>query len=69
MTVLCEVPKIGPHAAAMQRSLATTLGVDAGAIAIKRKTNEGVDATGRGEALAVHAVALIARSPEAGRAP
>ena len=31
------------------------------AIAIKGKTNEGVDATGRGEALAVHAVALIAR--------
>ena len=32
-------------------------------IAIKGKTNEGVDATGRGEALAVHAVALIARAP------
>ena len=44
----------------MRRSLAGALGVDAGAIAIKGKTNEGVDATGRGEALAVHAVALIA---------
>ena len=42
-------------------SLAGPLGVDPGAIAIKGKTNEGVDATGRGEALAVHAVALIAR--------
>jgi 2-C-methyl-D-erythritol 4-phosphate cytidylyltransferase / 2-C-methyl-D-erythritol 2,4-cyclodiphosphate synthase len=61
VVVIAERPKVGPHAAAMQRSLAATLGVDADAIAIKGKTNEGVDATGRGEALAVHAVALIAR--------
>jgi len=62
VVVIAERPKIGPHAAAMQASLATTLGVDPAAIAIKGKTNEGVDATGRGEALAVHAVALIARA-------
>ena len=62
VVVIAERPKIGPHAAAMQQSLAATLGVDPGAIAIKGKTNEGVDATGRGEALAVHAVALIARA-------
>ena len=63
LVVIAERPKIGPHAAAMQRSLAAVLGVGAEAIAIKGKTNEGVDATGRGEALAVHAVALIARAP------
>ena len=62
VVVIAERPKIGPHAAAMQRTLASALGVDADAIAIKGKTNEGVDATGRGEALAVHAVALIART-------
>jgi 2-C-methyl-D-erythritol 4-phosphate cytidylyltransferase/2-C-methyl-D-erythritol 2,4-cyclodiphosphate synthase len=62
VVVIAERPKIGPHAAAMQASLAGPLGVDPGAIAIKGKTNEGVDATGRGEALAVHAVALIARA-------
>jgi 2-C-methyl-D-erythritol 4-phosphate cytidylyltransferase/2-C-methyl-D-erythritol 2,4-cyclodiphosphate synthase len=62
VVVIAERPKIGPHATAMQASLAATLGVDAGAIAIKGKTNEGVDATGRGEALAVHAVALISRA-------
>ena len=61
VVVVAERPKIGPHAAEIQRTLAATLGVDPGAIAIKGKTNEGVDATGRGEALAVHAVALIAR--------
>jgi 2-C-methyl-D-erythritol 4-phosphate cytidylyltransferase / 2-C-methyl-D-erythritol 2,4-cyclodiphosphate synthase len=62
VVVIAERPKIAPHAAAMQASLAGPLGVDPGAIAIKGKTNEGVDATGRGEALAVHAVALIARA-------
>jgi len=61
VVVIAERPKIGPHAAAMQAALAGPLGIDAGAIAIKGKTNEGVDATGRGEALAVHAVALLAR--------
>ena len=54
--------QLDPHAVAMQASLATTLGVEPGAVAIKGKTNEGVDATGRGEALAVHAVALISRA-------
>jgi 2-C-methyl-D-erythritol 4-phosphate cytidylyltransferase/2-C-methyl-D-erythritol 2,4-cyclodiphosphate synthase len=63
VVVIAERPKIGPHAPAMQRTLAATLGVDAGAIAVKGKTNEGVDAMGRGEALAVHAVALIERRP------
>ena len=61
VVVIAERPKIGPHAAAMQTALAGPLGVDPAVIAIKGKTNEGVDATGRGEALAVHAVALIAR--------
>jgi 2-C-methyl-D-erythritol 4-phosphate cytidylyltransferase/2-C-methyl-D-erythritol 2,4-cyclodiphosphate synthase len=61
VVVIAERPKIGPHAAAMQAALAGPLAVEAGAIAIKGKTNEGVDATGRGEALAVHAVALLAR--------
>jgi 2-C-methyl-D-erythritol 4-phosphate cytidylyltransferase/2-C-methyl-D-erythritol 2,4-cyclodiphosphate synthase len=62
VVVIAERPKIGPHAPAMQASVARTLGVDPDAIAIKGKTNEGVDAMGRGEALAVHAVALIART-------
>jgi 2-C-methyl-D-erythritol 4-phosphate cytidylyltransferase/2-C-methyl-D-erythritol 2,4-cyclodiphosphate synthase len=62
VVVIAERPKIGPFAASIQRSLAAALGVDAEAIAIKGKTNEGVDATGRGEALAVHAVALVSNA-------
>jgi 2-C-methyl-D-erythritol 2,4-cyclodiphosphate synthase len=45
----------------MAAGLATALGVDAAAVSVKAKTNEGVDATGRGEAIAVHAVALLQR--------
>jgi 2C-methyl-D-erythritol 2,4-cyclodiphosphate synthase len=36
------------------------LGVDAGRVSVKAKTNEGMDAIGRGEAVAAHAVALLA---------
>jgi 2-C-methyl-D-erythritol 2,4-cyclodiphosphate synthase len=59
VVVICERPKIGPHAEAMRQSLAHVLGTVPGAVSVKGKTNEGVDATGRGEALAVHAVATV----------
>ena len=63
LVVICERPKIGPHSLAMRERLAGVLGVPPGAISIKGKTNEGVDATGRGEALAVHAVAILLSEP------
>ena len=40
------------------------MGIDAGRISIKGKTNEGVDATGRGEAIATHAVAQLCKRSE-----
>ncbi|MGH9161385.1 MAG: 2-C-methyl-D-erythritol 4-phosphate cytidylyltransferase, partial [Vicinamibacteraceae bacterium] len=58
--VIAEQPKIGPHAAAMRGVLAEALGISAADISIKGKTNEQVDATGRGEAIAAQAVALLA---------
>jgi 2-C-methyl-D-erythritol 4-phosphate cytidylyltransferase / 2-C-methyl-D-erythritol 2,4-cyclodiphosphate synthase len=61
VVVVAERPKIGPYAGAMRAVLAPVLGVQPDAVGIKGKTNEGVDATGRGEAIAVHAVALISR--------
>ena len=60
-TVIAERPALGPHRAAIVASLARALGVPEQAVSVKAKTNEGVDATGRGEALAVHAVALLQR--------
>jgi 2-C-methyl-D-erythritol 2,4-cyclodiphosphate synthase len=57
--VICERPKLGPHFAAMREALAAALGVRPDHINLKAKTNEGVDAVGRGEAIAAHAVAAL----------
>ena len=58
--VIAERPKLGPHFPAMREAIAGALGIDAEQINLKAKTNEGVDAIGRGEAIAAHAVATIA---------
>jgi 2C-methyl-D-erythritol 2,4-cyclodiphosphate synthase len=43
----------------MRAKLAEVLGVTADRVSIKGKTNEGVGEIGRGEAIAVHAIALV----------
>lgn len=59
VTVVCETPKIGPHAQEMRRRLGDVLRVGPEAVSVKGKTNEKMGWIGRGEGLAVHAVALI----------
>jgi len=56
---VAERPKIGPHADRMCEAVASAVGIEPDAVSIKGKTNEGLDATGRGEAIATHAVALL----------
>ena len=58
--VIAERPKLAPHLEDIRASLAAVLGVEPACISVKGKTNEGVDAIGRGEAMAVHAVVLVA---------
>ncbi len=58
--VILERPKLGPHFPRMREALAGALGVPAEKIHLKAKTNEGVDAVGRGEAIAAQVVATIA---------
>lgn len=57
--VITEKPKLGPHFPKMREALAKSLGVSADKIHLKAKTNEGVDAIGRGEAIAAHVIATI----------
>lgn len=57
--VITEKPKLGPHFPKMREALAKTLGVSSEKIHLKAKTNEGVDAIGRGEAIAAHVVATL----------
>ena len=59
LTVIAEAPRLGPHLPAMAASLAERLGVPPGAIGVKAKTNEGMGFIGRGEGLAVIAVAVL----------
>jgi 2-C-methyl-D-erythritol 2,4-cyclodiphosphate synthase len=57
ITILAERPKLKAFKGPMQELLAQIVG---GSINIKAGTNEGCDAIGRGEAIAAHAVVLLA---------
>jgi 2-C-methyl-D-erythritol 2,4-cyclodiphosphate synthase len=59
VTLICERPKITPHAAAMIARVAELLGVDEGRISIKATTTERLGFTGRGEGIAAQAIATI----------
>lgn len=62
VTVVCERPRIGPHADAIRRNIADDLGVDMDAVSVKATTTEQLGFTGRGEGIAAHAVCLIVRA-------
>ena len=62
VVVILEWPKLGPHFPKMREALAKSLGVPAERIHLKANTNEGVDAVGRGEAIACHAIATLSAS-------
>ena len=62
VTLVCERPKISPHAEAMRLRLAEVLEVDPGRISVKATTSERLGFTGREEGIAAQATAtLIAR--------
>ncbi len=61
VTVVAEAPRIGPHADAMRERLAGVLGISPDSVSVKGKSNEGLGWIGRGEGIAVFAVALLDR--------
>lgn len=58
-SVIAEQPKLKPHILSMRQSLAQALALDLERVSIKARTNEGQDAIGRQQAIAVHAVVLL----------
>ena len=62
VTVVCERPKVGPHAAAMRAVLAEDLGVGLDAVSVKATTTERLGFAGRGEGIAALATVLIERN-------
>jgi 2-C-methyl-D-erythritol 2,4-cyclodiphosphate synthase len=59
LTIIAEQPRLGPHLQQMAATLASRLGAGPGAVSLKAKTNEGMGFIGRGEGVAVIAVATL----------
>ena len=59
VTVICERPKIGPHAQAMRETIAADLAIDVDRVSVKATTSERLGFTGRGEGIAAQAVCLL----------
>ncbi|MEM6618350.1 MAG: 2-C-methyl-D-erythritol 4-phosphate cytidylyltransferase [Pseudomonadota bacterium] len=58
-TIICEAPKIGPHADAMRAALSHIMGLDPGRISVKATTTERLGFAGRGEGIAAMATATL----------
>ncbi len=61
-TLICEMPKIGPHAGAMRRAMATIMGMDMSRISVKATTSERLGFTGREEGIAALATATLVQA-------
>ena len=61
VVVIAERPKLVPFLEAMRANLSRAMGIAAGDVSVKGKTNERVDSMGAGDSIAVHAVALVSR--------
>jgi 2-C-methyl-D-erythritol 4-phosphate cytidylyltransferase/2-C-methyl-D-erythritol 2,4-cyclodiphosphate synthase len=59
VTLICEAPKIGPHAVAMRAALAGIMAVDVGRVSVKATTSEQLGFTGRREGIAALASATL----------
>ena len=59
ITIVCERPKIAPHAEAMRLNLAADLSVGLETISVKATTSEKLGFTGREEGIAAFAVAML----------
>lgn len=59
ITVICERPKVGPHALAMREQVAQLLGIELERVSIKATTSEKLGFTGREEGIAAQAAVLL----------
>ncbi|MBN4053849.1 2-C-methyl-D-erythritol 2,4-cyclodiphosphate synthase [Haliea sp. AH-315-K21] len=59
ITIIAEQPMISPYQLQMRQSLADVMELSIDQFSIKATTSEGLGFTGRGEGIAVQAVALI----------
>ena len=62
VTVICERPKVGPHADTMREGIAADLGIGIDDVSVKATTSERLGFTGRGEGIAAQAICLLVRA-------
>lgn len=62
LTLVCERPKITPHAPAMQAALSEITGIAPDRISVKATTSERLGFTGREEGIAAQAVVTLVKS-------
>src|SRR3546814_15503274 len=67
VTVICERPKVGPHADAMHALIAEDLDIDIDAVSVKATTSEALGFIGRGEGIAAQAVCLRSEERRVGK--
>lgn len=62
VTIVAQMPRMSPYIETMRRNIAEDLGVAPAAINVKATTTEGMGFEGRGEGIAVQAVALLQKA-------
>ena len=65
LTIVCELPRIGPHVSSMRTVISDILGIAPDAVSVKATTTEKLGYLGREEGIAAHAVAIIQRPTSA----
>ncbi len=60
-TLVCELPKIGPHADAMGQRIADILGIETSRVSVKATTSEQLGFTGRQEGIASIATCALVK--------
>ena len=59
VTMIAQKPKLKDHIGAMERNIASSLGLDVSRVNVKATTEEKLGFTGREEGLSCHAVCLL----------
>jgi 2-C-methyl-D-erythritol 4-phosphate cytidylyltransferase/2-C-methyl-D-erythritol 2,4-cyclodiphosphate synthase len=62
-SVIAERPRLAPFKKQIVASLRSILALPEDRVSVKARTNEGLDAVGRGEAIAAHAIAVLGLKP------
>jgi 2-C-methyl-D-erythritol 4-phosphate cytidylyltransferase/2-C-methyl-D-erythritol 2,4-cyclodiphosphate synthase len=59
VVVIAEAPQLAPHLESIRERLSKLLGIPGSSVGLKATTTDGMGFTGRGEGIAVHAVATV----------